>query len=131
MNQFVRIAMDHSQLIKISAEPFSGDREVDNLARTAPRAIINDIQDPEPTPVPQAIRNEVQRPALVRANGCREGNAIPIRQPFAFAATHLKSFFTIMAIGSLGIDHETFLAQKDMQPQIAIAAILTCQRLET
>lgn len=131
MNQFVWIAMENGQLIKIPGEPFSGDREVDNLARTAPCAIIDDIQDPEPTPVPQAIRNEVQRPALVGANGCREGNAIPMRQPLAFAATHLKSFFTIKAIRSLGIDHETFLAQKDMQAQIAIAAILTCQSLET
>lgn len=131
MNQFVWIAMDHHQLIKISAEPFSGDREVDNLAGTAPCAIIDDIQDPEPTSVPQAIRNDVQRPALVGAHGCREENAIPMRQPFAFATTHLKSFFTIQAIGSLGIDDETFLAQKDMQPQIAIAAIRTCQRLET
>jgi len=131
MNQFVRLVMDHSQMMKISAEQFSGDREVDNLAGTAPCAIIDDIQDPEPTSVPHAIRNEVQRPALVGANGCRQGNAIPMRQPFAFATTHLKSFFTIQTIGSLGIGHETFLAQKDMQSPIAIAAILTRQRLET
>jgi len=107
MNQFVWIAMDNSQLIKISAEPLARYREVDNLAGTDPRAIIDDIQDLEPASVPQAIRNEVQRPTLVGANGCLERNAIPMRQPFAFAATHLKAFFTIQAIDSLGIDHET------------------------
>lgn len=123
-NDLLGQAVDLPNLVQVSGEPGTRDREIDDLARTEPAMVINVVEDPEPATIDELIAHEVQRPALHRPRRHLRGKPISPGQFAPLLRPHLQPFGSVEAPGPLVVDGQPLPAEQGVQPQIAVAAVL-------
>ena len=126
-NQALGKTPELGQVIEEAGEPFTGDRQIDELTGTFPAVVVDDVEDAEPAPRGELVRHEVQRPAPQRPIRNRQWQAVAPRQSVAVAPSHLQLLLAIEPVGPLGVYYQ---GQQHMQAQLAVTPLARRQLLQ-
>ena len=122
--------MKFGNRIEHAGHALARESEVRFKREILPGTIITNCQHTKPAIVPQAIVDEIERPALVR-HACRIGHWPAAKGEFsAHPLANLKIRRAIDAPNPLVIVADAFAAQQDGKPREAVAPILRGQGYE-
>src|SRR6516162_1994831 len=89
-------------------------------AQTLSGVLIDHRQNPEPSPVHQAVTHKVHAPALVRKTSFWKRYARLGRSFASLLRSHLQPFLSIKTVHTLGIYAPTFSPQQHRQSSITV-----------
>ena len=119
--------MFRAELVEYSCQAPARQGRV-HLDRAAlPREIVNDVQGSKDPAVGELVRHEVQRPALVRSRGQRQGYASSGGNPLAQAPSHHQTFQAVQPVYALVVDLVAFPPEQDVQSTVAVPRPLSRQ----
>lgn len=96
-----------------------GQRNVGNRRQALAGEVIDHGQDPEPAPVGKAVRNEIQRPALVWPLRQCDGGSRTDCTLASTAFPDYQPFFTIEPEQPLMVDREAVSPKQEVKTAIA------------
>jgi hypothetical protein len=124
-----RHAATGNQKVEFARDPHAGDRGVGNRRQALAGEVVDHHQDAQ-APGGQAIRDEVERPALVWRLRHSQRRPRAGRTLAAAAAAHRQALLPVQPLQLLmGHDHALALEQ-DPEPPIAEAAPLAGERAQ-
>lgn len=92
----------------------SGDRRIENLARTEPAVVVHDVQHAEPPAVTQLVTDEVLGPSLHRPFWHRGCDAIPPGPLASLFGPNPQAMLGVEPIRALVVHNQAFPAQHGM-----------------
>jgi hypothetical protein len=105
--------------IELARHACAGKRGVGDERQAFARAVIDDRQNAEPSAIGEAVRHEIERPALVRAGRAGDRGPHAHRPLPATALAHGQAFLSVEPPEPLLVHVHALPAEKKMQPPIA------------
>lgn len=103
--------MEVGQLVEEARQTVAGDRHIDELSRTLPTVVVDDVEDTQAAAGAQAVADEIQGSPLVPAFRRRQRHALAPWQTAALLGSDGQAFLLVEAAGALGVDDEVFSRQ--------------------
>jgi hypothetical protein len=120
------LAADCDDRVQLARHAQAGDRGIGNQRQALAGEVIDHGEDAEPPAVGEGIRDEVERPALVRRCWQFNGPTCAERPLAAAASAHLKLLLAVEPPELLLVHGDTTTREHDLDAAVAEPSPLAC-----